>query len=132
MIPMPGLVLFGGGGTVIAEPGSSCYLGSCGDIGQKPPAKAIPSMTLGLPDEPIALTLSDGSGIAEVTVTATLLNVDETEPVILLDAVAVDGANVAHIPAPPSAGRWYLDVFLRFTDGRGDATGYARIIVPRG
>lgn len=131
-IPMPGLVLFGGGRTVIAALGSSCYLGSCGDIGQKPPAKAIPSVTLGLPDEPIALTLSDGSGIAEVTVTATLLNVDETEPVTLLDAVAVDGANVVHIPAPPSVGRWYLDVFLRFTDGRGDATGYARIIVPRG
>lgn len=131
-IPMPGLVLFGGGDTVVAAPGSSCYLGSCGDIGQKPPAKAVPAVRLGLPDEPIALTLSDGSGIAEVTVTATLLNVDETEPVTLLDGAVVDGATLVRIPPPPSAGRWYLDVFLRFTDGRGDATGYARVIVPQG
>jgi hypothetical protein len=131
-IPMPGLVLFGGGDTVVAEPGSSCYLGSCGDVGEKPPAGAVPAVRLGLPDEPIALTLSDGSGVAEVTVTATLLNVDETQPVTLLDAVSTNGATVVHIPPPPGPGRWYLDVLVRFTDGRGDATGYARVIVPEG
>lgn len=132
IIPMPGIVLFGGGDTVVAEPGSSCYLGSCGDIGAKPPAKAVPAVRLGLPDEPIALTLSDGSGIAEATVAATLLGVDETEPVTLLDAIQAGGTNVIHVPAPPSPGRWYLELFLRFTDGRGDAAGYARVVVPRG
>jgi hypothetical protein len=65
-------------------------------------------------------------------VTATLLGVDETEPVTLLDADPAEGSNVLHVPAPPSAGRWYLELTLRFTDGRGDATGYARVIVPRG
>lgn len=132
VIPMPGLVLFGGGDTVVALPGSSCYLGSCGDIGERPPAKAVPVVRLDLPDESTALTLSDGSGIAAVRVTATLLGLDETEPVTLLDLDPADGTTVMHVPAPPSPGRWYLELSLRFTDGRGDATGYARVIVPRG
>lgn len=129
-IPLPGLVLFGGGGTVVAEPGSSCYLGDCGDIGELPPARTLPLVSLDRGDEPIALTLSDGSGIAEVTVRAARLATDVDTWVTLLDGVAVDGSNVVLIPAPPSVGRWYLDVSIRFTDARGDAAGYARVAVP--
>ena len=41
-----------------------------------PPADTLPRLRLDRPDEPIAFTLSDGSGIAGVHVTATLLGVD--------------------------------------------------------
>ena len=56
---------------------------------------------------------------------------DESDPVTLLDGVDVAGTNVVLVPPPPSAGRWRLDVFVRFTDGRGDQAGYARVAVPQ-
>lgn len=130
-IQAPDLVLFGGGSTVVAERGSGCYLAACGDIGELPPAASLPRIDLERPDEPIALTLSDGSGIATVTVQAQLLNVDESAPVTLLDGVDVAGTNVVLIPPPPSSGRWRLDILVGFTDGRGDQAGYARVAVPR-
>ncbi len=129
-IPVPDLVVSGAGTTVVAERGGGCYLGACGDIGGRPPARAVPLVTLDLPDAPIALTLSDGSGIQSVTVSAESLDGSASAPLMLLDQADADGANVVFIPPPSSAGRWYLEVTVRFTDARGDTTGYARVAVP--
>lgn len=127
-MPAPDLVLFGGGGTVVTDRGSGCYLGVCGDIGGIPSARTLPRLRLDRPDEPIALTLSDGSGIAGVQATATLLDVDETAPVTLL--TQDDLATGVVLVPPPGAGRWLLEVTVRFSDGRGDQAGYAQVSVP--
>jgi len=127
-MPAPDLVLFGGGETVVTERGSGCYLGTCGDIGQVPPAETLPLVRLDRPDEPVALTLSDGSSIASVHVTATLLGVDEAAPVTVLSVDRL-ATSVVLVPSP-GAGRWLLDVTVQFSDGRGDQTGYARVSVP--
>ena len=129
-IPAPDMVLFGGGRTVIAERGSGCYVGQCADIFASPPDGALPLVRLDRSDEPIALTVSDGSELVEVRVEATLLNVDETKPVMLLAVLLDPATNVILVPPPPSAGRWRLELFLVFSDARGHQTGYARVVVP--
>ena len=125
----PDIVLFGGGATVIAERGSGCYLGQCGDIGGLPADRTLPAIRLERRDEPIALTLSDGSGMVRVTAHAILLGVDETQPVQLVDGDAFAATNVLLVP-PPSIGRWHLEILVTYSDGRGDQAGYARVIVP--
>ena len=128
-MPAPDLVLFGGGETVVAVRGSGCYVGSCGDIGREPPVATLPRLRLDRPDEPIALTLSDGSGVAAVHVTAQRLDVKESDPVTILETGGLS-ANVVLVPPPASSGAWKLTLFVRFTDGRGDQVGYVRVVVP--
>jgi len=129
-LPAPDVVLFGGGASVIAARGSGCYVGQCGDIGRLPPDPDLPLIRLERADEPITLTLSDGSTLVQVRVAAMLLNVDETSPVTLLEASLEPGTHVVLVPAPPSLGRWRLEVSLVFSDARGDQVGYARVAVP--
>ena len=59
-----------------------------------------------------------------------LLNVAHSQPVSILDTKD-RSTNVVLIPAPSSSGVWMLSVLIRFTDGRGDQAGYARVVVPR-
>lgn len=130
-IPSPDLVLFGGGRTVIAERGSSCFLTTCADIGQVPPARALPRLRLSAPDQPIVLTVSDGGGIARITAVVLLLDVDETRPVALLDTELDPVVGSVLIPPPPAGGRWRLEVTVGYADSRGDQVGYAVVAVPR-
>ena len=77
----------------------------------------------------MALTLSDGSGVATVHVTAQRLDVDRSDPVTILDIGGLS-ATVMLVPPPASAGTWKLTLFVQFTDGRGDQVGYVRVVVP--
>jgi hypothetical protein len=130
IIPAPDLVLFGGGETQITERGSGCYLGMCGDIGGLPPDATLPAVRLDRADEPVALTLSDGGGMAAVRAAVTPIGVEETTQAVLLDADLDPAATVVMVPPPPGPGRWRLELLVRFADGRGDQAAYARVIAP--
>jgi hypothetical protein len=130
-LPAPDVVLFGGGSTLLAVPGSGCYVGVCGDIGREPPSGTLPRLRLDRPDEPVTVTLSDGAPIAAIRVTGRRIGEDgrEGRAVRLLDTTLEPPASPVLVP-PPRSGTWRLELLVRFDFERGYQTAYARLRVP--
>ncbi len=117
----PGIVLFGGGRTVIARNGPGCYLGTCPGL-PAAPAGPLPVLRMRSPEEPLVLTASDGGSLAALRVTAEPLGRPEGRGVIRLaeHPVLAPGTSRVELPGPPGAGSWRLRIAIRWDRGRGE------------
>ncbi|MFN8619449.1 MAG: hypothetical protein U0869_01720 [Chloroflexota bacterium] len=131
-MPAPDALLWAGGATVVTERGSACYVGMCGDVGGLPPDDSLPRLALARPDEPVALTLSDGTDLAAVRAVAVPLGAGTGagDGMVLLDGPLAAPAHVVLVPPPPGSGTWRLELSLTYSDRRGQADHLARVVVP--
>ena len=128
--PMPAIQLISADRSVDLDPGSGCFVGTCGDIGATSPPGTLPTIHT-IPGTALSARLSDGSGIAAWSVDATPVGAAEDATVLL---GAGEPAQAAHTVtfAAPSPGRWVILVHIRFDRHRGAADGYARLILGPG
>ncbi len=125
--PMPAIVLTSGDRSVELDPGSACFIGTCGDIGATSPPQTLPTIRT-LDGAPLIARLSDGSGIAAWSADATPVGATDDETVPLGFGADEPPAHSAMFAAP-SEGRWVILVHVRFDRARGAADGYGRLIL---
>ena len=126
--PLPAFLLSTTTSTIELEPGSGCFVDTCGDIGAPPPDGSLPVLHAP-PGAPLRLSLGDGSGLVRWTVEARPAG-DEAGPSIVL---ARDDAGISRssaIFAAPGTGDWVLEVHLAFDLERGAFGAYGRLAVP--
>jgi hypothetical protein len=126
-VPPPRIRLRSGDRVRSLDPGSGCWIGTCGDIGAIPPPRTLPTIRT-LPGAPLTVTLSDNSGIIEWYVDATPLGGQASDAIDLGHAEGVPSTTRVTVPAP-ARGSWVISVFVRFDQQRGDFTGYGRLIL---
>ncbi len=124
--PVPAIGLASGDATQTLEQGSSCYVGTCGDIGRVSPPDLLPTLRT-MVGAPLAVSLADGSGIASWSVSATPVGGADSDGVVLGRS---DGATTTRAwVLSPAEGDWVVTVSIRFDRERGTTDGYGRLIV---
>jgi hypothetical protein len=126
-VPPPRIRLRSGDRVRSLDPGSGCWIGTCGDIGAIPPPQTLPTIRT-LPRAPLTVTLSDGSGVTGWYIDATPVGGKESDAVDLGHADGVQSTTEVIVPAP-AEGTWVISVFVTFDQRRGDFTGYGRLIL---
>jgi len=128
--PMPAIQLISADRSVDLDPGSGCFIGTCGDIGATSPPQTLPTIRT-IPGTALSVRLSDGSGIDAWRVDATPVGAAEDATIPLGTGVPAQAAHTVTFAAP-SQGRWVILVHIRFDRDRGAADGYARLILAPG
>lgn len=128
--PMPAIRLISADRSVDLDPGSGCFIGTCGDIGATSPPQTLPTIRT-IPGTALSVRLSDGSGIAAWSVDATPVGAAEDATIPLSTGAPARAAHTVTFAAP-SHGRWVILVHIRFDRDRGAADGYARLILGPG
>jgi hypothetical protein len=125
--PAPTIMLASADQSVSLDVGSGCFVGTCGDIGATSPPRTLPTLDT-LAGVPLAVRLSDGSGIAGWTVDATTIGGTDEQTLVLATGTS-DPPTTSVTFAAPGAGRWVILVHVRFDRERGAYDGYARLIL---
>jgi len=128
-IPAPVALLNGNRDSIAGMPQDGCYLYLCVDVGRPPPPSALASLAAAA-DEPLSVSLADGSAIVAwqgtleplfdggaPTLTAAGVITDE-----LAESVGLVGLE------PPSAGAWLLTIKVYFDRERGSMTYGYRVV----
>lgn len=125
--PMPAIVLTSGDQSIDLDPGSGCFIGTCGDIGATSPPQTLPTIRT-IAGTSLNVRLSDGSGITAWSADATPIGAtnDKTVP---LGSGTVDPATHIVTFAAPAQGRWVIVMHVRFDRDRGATDGYGRLIL---
>ncbi|MFN8519017.1 MAG: hypothetical protein U0667_06425 [Chloroflexota bacterium] len=124
--PVPAIGLASGDDTQTLEQGSSCYVGTCGDIGRVSPPDLLPTVRT-TEGAPLEVSLADGSGMASWSVSATPVGGADSDAVVLgrSDRATTTRAWVLS----PAEGDWVVTVSVEFDRERGSADGYGRLVV---
>jgi hypothetical protein len=125
--PMPAIILASAGDNVDLDPGTGCFIGTCGDIGATSPPRTLPTIRT-IAGAPLSVRLADGSGIAAWTADATPIGATDDGTIALGGGEAEPAAHSVMFGAPPR-GRWVILVHVRFDRDRGSSDGYARLIL---
>lgn len=124
--PVPAIRLASGDDVQSLEQGSSCYVGTCGDIGGISPPDLLPTVRT-IPGAPLSVSLADGSSVVAWSVSATPVG-GTTSDAILLGSADDTETTKAWVSAP-AEGDWVLTVSVTFDRERGSSDGYGRLIV---
>ncbi len=125
--PVPAIILASGDQSIALDPGSGCFVGTCGDIGATSPPRTLPTLHT-IAATAMTVTLSDVSGISAWSADATPVGAADDQTILLGSGTAVPAARTLMFAAPP-AGRWVILVHVRFDRDRGSADGYGRLIL---
>ncbi len=125
--PAPSIMLVAADQAVGLDPGSGCYVGTCGDIGATAPPRTLPTIHT-IAGAPLAVHLSDVSGIADWSAEATPIGGTSGQTVQLGHAAVGPPLDKVTFAAP-AEGRWVILVHVRFDRDRGSFDGYGRLIV---
>ncbi len=129
-VPPPRLQLASGDQRADLEPGSGCFLGTCGDIGGVPPVDELPTIRT-IAGAPIALQLGDSSAFTSWSVEATPADDPDAEPGLVIRSD--EGVPATRIMfAAPGVGAWRVLVNVTFDRDRGSFDGYGRLVLSAG
>jgi hypothetical protein len=124
--PVPAIRLASADDVEVLEQGSSCYVGTCGDIGRVSPPDLLPTVRT-IPGAPLSVSLADGSGVVAWSVAATPVDGGAGDTT-LLGGADDTSTTQAWVSAPPE-GDWIVMVSVTFDRDRGSSDGYGRLIV---
>jgi hypothetical protein len=126
--PVPGIHLSSGDTGLDMTLGSGCFIGTCADLGVRPPVEGLPVLHVGAAAAPLTLSLGDGSGLS-----AWHLSVEPTAggaAAPLADGAAAGPGQALIAFDGPASGRWLLEADLAFDLERGSYLAYAVLDVP--
>jgi hypothetical protein len=125
--PVPAIMLVAADDAVALDPGSGCFVGTCGDIGATAPPRTLPTIRTRA-GAPLSVHLADLSNITEWTAQATPIGGTDDQTVQLGSGLGGTSPGWTTFAAP-AAGRWVILVHVRFDRGRGSFDGYGRLIL---
>jgi hypothetical protein len=126
--PAPTLMLASGPRALAMDPGSGCYVGTCGDIGAPPPDDRLEPLQVS-PGAPLVMSLDDRSGLAAWDIRVRPVGGTDEDWIQLARDWQEVSRPFAVFAAPPS-GNWFLEASFQYDLERGGATAYARLVVP--
>jgi hypothetical protein len=106
--------------------GTTCWMGTCGDVGQPTPDDQLPVLGMTMAGAPLFVELSDHSGLATWRVTARRAGAPGAATVVLTEDRL--GATRVRIVSPgPPPGDWVVEAQVGFDLERG-ATHAAAVV----